>query len=454
MQVENTGADPDDPGDDEVLDYPAPLGFPWPNAPKNGNGAAPTPTYVPTYWTLGDGAAEDDIGFHFYRASFTLAGDQEVKFTVTADNFYTLFLNGVPILGEFDNSLAWQEWKEITLTLPAGTHVIAAVVENIEADVDYNPSGFLFAAIAMAQYPGEVATTETLALLVSNAADWSSTFTEDEWPGYIPSQIIDVCVDEAQARGALSHYTGHSFSELTDTDGNSWDSVDPESSTLYVPVLAVKLSENCGDVLRALHSQGWIDWHFAADTLGLDAWAQGAVGTATAVTFARGVNIGGLERGETQEYANALLIQWSGGFTEVEDAAEITAFGDRVEGFLHTDAATIPEAQRLGRVDIARRAFDERQAVLITIEPASSAECPYEGFGLRDTVAIPNVAEDGTDTVRVLAIHFEQDDQGYAKWRLEVNARWRAPEEEAMGLLRTIGGRTMGSVADHGVAKD
>lgn len=456
VQVENTGPDPDDPGDDEVLDYPAPLGFPWPNAPKNGNGAAPTPTYVPTYWVTGSGApSEESIGFHFFRGSFTLAGSQEVKITVTADNFYTLFLNGIPILGDDENSLAWQEWREITLTLPAGTHVFAAVVENIEADVDYNPAGFLFAAIAMAVYPGEVATTETLALLVSDAASFTSAFTDDEFPGYTPGQIIDIVVDEAQARGALSHYTDHSFGELVDSDGNPWDSVDPESSTLYVPVFPVKLSDSAGDVLRGLYEQGWIDWHFTPDVLALDAWAQGAVGTATGVEFSRATNIIGLERGETDEYANALLVQWSAGYTEVNDADEIEDYGDRVEAFLSTDAGTVFEAQRLGRVDLRRRAFDERVAVLLTIEPRDSTECPYEGFGMRDTIEVTNVAEDGFDTSRVLAIHFEQDDLGYAApWRLEVNERWRSPEAEAVSLLRSVGGRTLGSVADHGVAKD
>jgi hypothetical protein len=453
--IEDPGVDPDDPTDDVVNLYPAPIGFPWPNAIKNGNGFAPTPDYVPTYWIIAGTAGEEDIGFHFFRGGFTLAGEQEVKFAVTGDNLFTLFLNGIPILGEDADSLMWQEWKEVTLTLPAGFYVVAAVVENIAADVTYNPAGLLFNAIAMAVYSGDVETTETLALLSSNDTDWNSHFAvAGAWPGYTPGQILDVCGDEAQALGRMPQYQGGTFGETVDSLGQTYDSIDPDTSTLYIPTFAVRLGSTGADVLDQMFQEGWIDYHFRPDTLSLDIFAQGQMGETPGVTFTTGYDITGLERGETKPYANALFIQYAGGFTEWDDPTEIAAAGSVEEDFLQTDAATAEQAQMLGRVELQRRLAGAQAAVLLSIEPREMAHIPYEGFALGDFIAIPQVDGVGTDTVQVLSVTLEEDDDGWAKWRLECNARWRSPAAEAIGLLRSIGGKTIGSVKDHGMAKD
>lgn len=449
------GADPDDPADDVVKLYPAPIGFPWPNDPKNGNGFAPTPTYEPTFWVCADGAPdEQSIGFHFFRGSFTLAGEQDTKFMITGDNLFTLFLNGIPILGEADDTLVWKGWKEVTLTLPAGEYVVGAVVENIDADVTYNPGGLLLAIVAVAIYPGDIETTDTLALLTSSAADLvGSFFAADEWPGYSPSQIIDVVGDEAQSRGAIPAYVGSTVAEFTDSNGNDWDSLDPDTTLEFVPTFSVRLGSTGGDVLRQLHDEGWIDWMFQGDSLTLDAFTPLSLGGASAATFTAGTNITGLERGESKPYANVLLVQYANGFTESEDLAEVIAAGGRIEDVYSTDAATVDEAQRLGRVELVRRAVDANPAVLISIEPSSAADCPFEAFDVGDNVTIPG-AFAGTQVVQVLSISCEQDDEGHATWRMELNARWRSPEAEAIDLLRTIGGKTLGSAANHGVAKD
>jgi hypothetical protein len=455
VQITDTGADIDDPGDDVIREYPAPIGFPWPNAPKNGNGSAPTAVYDPTYWVIaGDAPDVESIGFHFFRGSFTLVGEQEVKFTVTGDNLFTLYLNGVPILGEPSDSLIWMDWHEVTLTLPAGEYVVAAVVENIAADVDYNPAGLLLAVVAMAVYPGDIATTETLSLLTSTAADLVDThFATEEFPGYSVSQILDVVSGEAQARGCIPQYVGSTVTEFADSNANDWDTLDPDTTIEFLPTFSVRLGATGTEVLNGLHEQGALDWHFKPGTLQLDGFAPTAWSTTPQATFTAGVNITGLERGETKPYANALLIQYAGGFTEWADTAEITAYGSRVEGFLQTDAATEEEAQRLGRVEILRSKVDARSAVLLSVEPTSSADCPYEGFDLFEYITIPAVGG-GTENQQVLSIAMTEDEFGFATWRMEVGQRWRAPEVDAVSILRAVGGKTVGSVADHGVAKD
>jgi hypothetical protein len=91
---------------------------------------------------------------------------------------------------------------------------------------------------------------------------------------------------------------------------------------------------------------------------------------------------------------------------------------------------------------------------VIEVEPIDTSDCPYEGVVVGDIVEVPNLAGDGTESLRVLSISVETDDEGYAIWRMELNARWRDPDSETVELLRSIGGKTLGNVAQHGVAKD
>lgn len=455
--VKDTGVDPDDPSDDVTKLYPAPIGFPWPNAPKNGNGFAPTAAYDPMYWVIADGApSEESIGFHFFRGGFTLAGPQAVAFHATGDNLWTLFLDGVPILGEADDTLIWKGWKEVTLELPTGFHTVAFVVENVDADVDYNPAGALFDAVAVAVYPGDVETTLTLSLLTSGATDLvESFFSATEWPGWTPGAIIIDWYTEVQARGALQQFAGDSFSGTVDTGADAWDNADPTSSSAFIPSFSLRIGATGLDLLNQLVEEGWISYHFQPDTpLTLDAWAgSSTIGTVTSEAFAEGVNVLGLERGQTKPYANALLVQWAKGNVWVEDTGEITAYGSRVEDLYATDAATLADAERLGRVELARRVIGAQSAILITVEPRDTTEAPYEGFGIGDYVSVPDLDGDPT-SVQVLSIAAQQGDDGFATWRMECNARWRSPAQEATDLLRSIGGKSLGSAAEHGVPKD
>lgn len=437
--------------EDVINYYPSPVGFPWPNSPKNGNGLEPTPTYIGVNWIWPSEAAEDDVGYAFFRDTFTLETDQPVTFSVTADNLFTLFLEGVPILGESDDNLMWLGYKEVTIWLPGGTYQVAAVVQNIDAPtLAYNPGGFLYAAYVSASDVGG----ETVAWVhaqVSNA-EWTSHFSATTWPGWTPGQIIQQYASEAIARGGLNLYAySETFDGLVDTDNNDWDSIDTETSSIYIPSFAIEVGKTGLDLLAQLHEEGWIDWHFQPATLTLDVWAAGQVGTTPGVTLTYGTNLSGLQRGETAPYANALLVQWSGGFVEVTDAAEVTAFGNRVEDIYSTDAESVADAERLGRIELMRRAVSSRAAVIARIEPTSTTDCPYEGIELGDYVATPNEDFDGTTNQQILSISMQQDEDGFAVWTTELGRRWRRKTVEDTLLLRDLGGKTLGNARDHGV---
>lgn len=456
------GVDPDDPADDEVKLYPAPIGFPWPNAPKNGNGFAPTAVYDPVYWVVADGVPdEQSIGFHFFRGGFGLAGTQQVTIHATADNLFTFFLDGVPVIGEAEDTLVWKGWIEVTLTLSSGFHTVGFVFENIDADVDYNPGGALFDVIAVAVYPGDVETSLTLSLLTSGATDLvQSFFSANVWPGWTVGQIVADFADEAQDRGSLTQYPGDSFGGLIDTAGNPWESIDPDTSSLYIPTWSQRVGDTGLDLLNDLYTAGHIDWHFRPD-LTLDMWAAQSSGASPAVDFVlstasvRG-NIASLERGEEKKYANMLLVQWAHGWVWDFDLAEIADYGSAVEEMFSPDAlpATTDEAHRIGRIERGYRVRDVKVPILLTLEPRNQNEAPYEGlWDLGDYIDVPDF--DGSPSAKqTLSIEWQQDDRGFATWKIEMNARWRSPDREAMDLLRTIGGKTLGQVQNHGVPKE
>lgn len=440
--------------EDVESNYPSPVGFPWPNSPKNGNGIMPTPTYIPTYWIWPSAADDGDEGFAFFRDTFTLEAAQPVTFSATADNLFTLYFEGVPILGEDADHWMWQGYKEVTMWLPAGTYQIGAVVENVETDLAFNPGGFIYAAYVAAD-------NDDGALVPYVPAHWTNTlfkshFSTDEFPGWTPAQILLQAKTEAEDRGVWdNHAVTTSFLAFEDTDGNDWDSLDTETSSEYIPEFNIEIGKTYLDMLKQLHEEGWIDWHWKPGELELDVYAANQIGfgtTGPTYTTANG-NLVGLERDETAPYANSLLVQWAKGYVKVTDSDEVTAYGTVVEDLFRTDSETRADAQRKGRIELQRRVADARAAVLVTVEPTSATDCPYEAFQIGDYIAVPQEDGTGTEYLQVLAITVRTDALGYAIWQLELNRRFRNPLRDQVELLRSIGGKSVGSAGDRGVVR-
>lgn len=420
--------------------YPAPIGFPFNTSPNvldvdvDGD-YVKLAEYVDTFWIWPTGE-ELSLGYAFFRRTLTVANDGTYTFAITADNYFTLFVEGIPILGEQALHGIWKFWKEAEIGLPVGTYQIGVVVENVPlapGAVGSNPGGLIMTVHTLdsTQLPNE-------AILVTDD-QWTCVFADDFWPGWTPGQIIATVVGEATTRGALAAYAGDTFADSTDSSSAAWaDAVDGQA---YVPAFAAEVGSTIMAMLSKMVDEGYIDWHVQPGTLTLDVWAPGNVGTTPGVSLVAGTNLMTLERGATGIYANALLVQWERGYVWVTDADEIAAFGSRVEDIYSSEAATRNEAIRIGAHELNQRIASGWPAIVATVEPVDADDCPYEGFGLGDTITIPAVGG-GTENVQVLAIHLETDELGYAIWRVELNRRWRSRIRENYELLREIGGRS------------
>lgn len=434
--------------------YPSPISFPVPTSPIINDSTwtvgdpspdVPGPDYESVYWIWSEADypnEEYELGWCFFRNTFTLASDTVVTFAVSSDNYFTFFLEGVPILGEDSDQWIWQGWKEVSVPLLAGTWTVAAVVENVgfpgqTGILTVNPGGFI-ATVHEVESSGQL---PNVVHLVSDDS-WVCEFVADDekWPGWTPGQIIDQLIDEAVARSELAIFDSISFSATTDTDSAAWLPKDTTVSSAYAASFAVEIGSTLLDALGVLHSQGWIDWHVQPGTFVLDVWRGRLPSSPSSSATLDGTNLRSLERAETAVYANALLVQWEHGYVEVEDSAAITSYGTRVAGFFSSDATSSDDAEQAGRTELLRRSQEGFPAIVVTVEPTAAGDCPYEGFTLGDWVTIPAVGG-GTEVVRVLSIAARQGKNGNATWTLELNQKLQVPEEQDQQLLRQIGGK-------------
>jgi hypothetical protein len=415
--------------------YPSPIGWPF-NTSLNiyDPDSPPGADYVDTFWIWPTGE-ESSLGWAFFRNTWTADDDNIYTYAVTGDNFFTLFLEGIPVLGEADEVHCWLGWKDESTFFEAGDYSIAAVVENPDWPVALNPGGFL-----QNIYKLGLNNLPELHVLSSDSS-WTCLFVDagGYWPGWSPGQIIDTLILESAGRGCLISYDAHTFSDTTDTNGDAWRPADPDFDSPYIPSFAVSVGSTIMAALDQMADEGISHWHVHPDTLVLDMVRARAPSPSSAATL-NGTNLRALERNATAPYANALLVQWENGYVWVEDAGEITAYQDRIEDIYSSDAASEADAIRLGKTELARRAQAGYPSIVAVVEPVSTTDCPYEAFVVGDYVTVPAVGG-GTEVVRVLAIAADHDDEGNARWTVEMNAKLEVPERRTNDLLRTIGGR-------------
>lgn len=84
-------------------------------------------------WATNPTNPVDEGAVNWFRSTFTLSSNSKVRFWATADNGFDLYVDGMLLLSSADNSSSgatWTQMRKRTLRLPAGTHQLAARVEN------------------------------------------------------------------------------------------------------------------------------------------------------------------------------------------------------------------------------------------------------------------------------------------------------------------------------------
>lgn len=423
-------------------DLPSPVAMPYPNSDYY---LASGP---PVYWIW---ASSDffSVGWGFFRGILI---NPPVGSTLTlscsADNLFILYVDGVPVMGEQADVLMWTGYKEVTVTITESRYyLLGAAVQNTGLEGGgFNPGGWLCASY----YAGDQG--EPIAAAILSNQFWTASFSAGAWPGWTAGQIAQRLLYEANVRGSVNGVLGYTFTDFSDTYGNPWTVTIDGNATEFVPTFAVRVGQTVLEALIQLHDEGWVNWHLRAGDTSVDMWSYDAPTRASGVAFEVSAdsflgNLVDVERAPDALYANDLLVAYDDGVTKyvrVSDAASVAVYGKR-EDTWDSGGTSREEANRLGQVELRKRSFNEEGgAIVAVVEPRSLAEYPYHGFNVLETVTFPSKSG-GTFQAVVHSITVNTDTEGNPIISLELNKRWPIPDRDTSRLLRSIGGKTVGS---------
>lgn len=109
--------------------------------------------------------------------------------------------------------------------------------------------------------------------------------------------------------------------------------------------------------------------------------------------------------------ANALLVRWSGGWTERTNGASVTARGRREALFGIGAIQSEGEAHHIADQQLEVWARD-RLTTAADIDPVSDNETPYLGYRIGDTLEVPSRFMGDAEPQRVVAMTVVEDDDG------------------------------------------
>jgi hypothetical protein len=430
--------------EDVFENLPAPVGMPYPNS-QIYDGLV-DPIEQKAYWIWPNANAYQE-GFAFFRGILVDPPLREMSIETTSENLFTLFVDGIPVLGENDDLHMWQGWKDVTVDLPTSRYyTFGCVVENV---FGVNPSagGWLLAS----HYPDDEGTPEVWALTSNHL--WTAHYSATTWPGWTAGQIVNQLITEAINRSALEATFLTWFTAWTDSLGLPWNVDINNDDTPYIPWFPVRVGTTTLQALEKLHMDGWVDWRMGGGGLVLEMFSADSPSRDSLATFTAGTNIVELDREYDRPLANALLTYWANGLIEVRDDASIAASGRR-EDMYNTSAASEEEATRLATVELNFRSLDtEGGGISMAIEPDTEANTPYISFLPGDSVTIPSLDPITNPTgvlLRVMSIMVEQDELGNPVFTLELNRKLPVRERDTNRLLREMGGKTLGAAGLRG----
>lgn len=329
-------------------------------------------------------------GWNWFRSSFTLATQTDVKIWASFDNVGDLRVNGQSLI-----TTDWRElyqWRQIStaiITLPAGTHQIAAKVYNL-AQTLANPGGFL-CVVGTADDQGGLDTvirkTDTTNWLVHDTVGVGSGGV----PGWHAAQILIAVLTEAQAAGELNAAITWDFADDLDSNGDPWT----DRQDVSIPV---------GEDLLST-SNRWAgtvyDIHMTPDLV-LQAFIRRGSDVSATVELAAGDNVTALS--PTARYGqvrNVIRFLWDGIWHEITDAASIAVFGRRPTTLSFGDAGTLEQAEQAATDALVDLAWPQVQ--LPVSSTSAKGPQPYADYDNGSTISAPALFT-GQGDARVMVI--------------------------------------------------
>jgi hypothetical protein len=448
---------------------------------------AATPIGFPTssaFWIWVD--ATDDEGTGYFRRTYTQAATQNVGIYATADNFYTLYLDGVPIMQDLTNPACWREYRPLEMVLSAGEHVFAAKVENLpltgpvalvtNKELTSNVATLTTAA-PHGLVPGNLirvtgvdstfnggytitttptSTTLTYAKVAANVASTASggevlapfpnpggfvfgmgTLNAD---GTVAETLL-VSDDSWLALGYPADEPGWSAGQiigtlLTEAQGRTiltgltlGFTDDEDTATTEWPIIpwfVVPMGNDLLRVVQQLYDEGWVDFRMSASAFELQAWVKGTIAEASGITYIEGTDG---TPGSLVDLTHSLaapirnvLLVRFPGDYVVVTDSGSVSTFGQFEGYLTTDSSSSEEATRKGQAVLDEQADAAEAAVSEIQEITQGVDCPFVDLLVGQTATIPNKEGDAT-VYRTVAQSCEVNANGEPTFMIEWNRR-------------------------------
>lgn len=386
-------------------------------------------------WWIWDSALSGGahpVGTKLFRRTFTPLSPVvfAVKIVMAGLDSYEAYLDGT-LIAKTDPAIdtdAGTKARAITVEINGDRpHTLAIRVDHVSASA----GGCLCT----------VYEHETANVLTRTDSSWKVVDLSAE-PGMTPGSVMRQLASEAAGRDVLVDTT-FTFGDSLDSRGEPWPTI--------VGDFTVRVLDGLDDVTDQL-AEGWWDWWFApgagramsavtADGVQRPGGTGTGRGQTRSVTFAEGVNCTELSYVETDVVKNAALARWADGFIYEEITDSVASHGRRETGLALSNVQSGPSTLWTMLATLQPVSSPE-VSIVVGIEPANEADTPFLAFGIGDRVTAP--ARDGTPTeYRVMAISWDEDDDGYIAWTVELATARDVQEQIWQRWLRRTGNGTL-----------
>lgn len=321
--------------------------------------------------------AHDAPGWAIFDAVVTLAGNERIHSFPAGDDTISVAIDGTVIRAETDTAAtAMGDAAVRTTDLPAGTHTVRVLVENVDRPAIAANSGAMYFSLARdivsTVFGGSHRILDWL-LTTSTTGAWKALLVTDpaNMPGLTPGAMWADLVAKAHGRGELPGVTV-AGTGAADHTGVAWPGP--------IPGKVFAAGRTLLEVRDELAGEGWCHLRMAPDSLQLRPTVHPG-GTAAAV-IAVGVNAAALEdTGDSSGVLDGIEATWRYGSVRV-------GTGPRV-GSMSTDAETAGEATRLATAQLAALSAASEGRTL-SWRPDTDATTPFVGFTVGDTITGPS----------------------------------------------------------------
>jgi len=348
-------------------------------------------------WRTNPASSTSANARNWFKATLTTTTTKRVRLYASCDGGgFQFFIDGALMVQTSDlqkDGPTWRRMATRVLSLPAGTHKLAAYATN---GVNGSPSGKagFMACIAEIDTTGK----PTQVLRHTDLTNWSVASSEPKW---YPSEIARALIDDATARGVSRvGYLTVDWSATLDSSSRAW-------STLIATT--IRCGTNLLDVIATLVDHG-VDFWADPATNRLKAYETRGSDKSATVLLKGGKNLTAYETAATSTGKTAALVRSADGWTEASNSTGVSTYGRRETYYEFGNTASEATAAAAASRILSRTARTTIDVQSCTTVPTADTR-PFLDYSPGDRVSA--YSSTGTlSSARVLSLALVEAEDG------------------------------------------